>query len=313
MQTVLVTGALGFVPSSLAAKLLEQGYKVVGIDNFLTGRMENIEDFKDNPNWSFRRGDANKLEDLYELFYAHNPDYVYHYAACVGVKRTLDNPLWVMADIAGFEHVLNLSKDFRVKRVFFSSSSEVYGEPVELPQVESTTPLNSKLPYAVVKNVGEVYFKTWQQEYGLDYTIFRFFNTYGPRQSPDFVISKFMQQALRNEPITVYGDGQQTRTFCFIDDNVDATIAAMDLDSARNEIINIGSPVITTVKELAEIIIDITGSSSEIIHLPPLEEGDMTRRQPANEKMRTLLLDRELVTLRDGLRRTYAALKNKLA
>ena len=182
-----------------------------------------------------------------------------------------------------------------------------------MPQVESTTPLNSKLPYAVVKNVGEVYFKTWQQEYGLDYTIFRFFNTYGPRQSPDFVISKFMQQALRNEPITVYGDGQQTRTFCFIDDNVDATIAAMDLDSARNEIINIGSPVITTVKELAEIIIDITGSSSEIIHLPPLEEGDMTRRQPANEKMRTLLLDRELVTLRDGLRRTYAALKNKLA
>lgn len=307
-DTVLITGALGFIPSSLAAKLLELGYHVVGIDNFLTGRIENIEDFKTNPNFTFKRGDANSFDDLYPLFYQYNPRYVFHYAACVGVKRTLANPLWVLADIAGFEHVLNLSKDFRVDRVFFSSSSEVYGEPVELPQVENTTPLNSKLPYAVVKNIGEVYCKTWQQEYGLDYTIFRFFNTYGPRQSPDFVISKFMRQAIKGEPITIYGDGSQTRTFCYIDDNVDATINAMRKGLLINDVANIGSEVITTVRQLAEEIIDVTGSASKLVHLPPLEEGDMTRRQPDNTRMRRVLLDRDLLPLRRGLAKTYEAI-----
>jgi UDP-glucose 4-epimerase len=118
--------------------------------------------------------------------------------------------------------------------VFFSSSSEVYGEPVHLPQNEETTPLNSRLPYAIVKNVGESYFRSYFQEFGLKYTIFRFFNTYGPKQSPDFVMAKFIQAAQKNEDITLYGDGMQTRTFCYIDDNIDACLLTMKDEKYSN-------------------------------------------------------------------------------
>jgi UDP-glucose 4-epimerase len=229
-------------------------------------------------------------------------DYVFHYAAVVGVKRTLENPKMVLDDIQGIKNVLDLSKNTGVKRVFYSSSSEVYGEPVHLPQNEETTPLNSRLPYAVVKNVGESYFKSYQQEFGLDYTIFRFFNTYGPNQSTDFVMSKFIRAAIKNEDITLYGDGLQTRTFCYIDDNTESCINAMRDSSFVNEVFNIGSDVIITIKELAETIIRLTNSDSKIIHLPALPDGDMTRRQPDITKMK-LLLKRDLISLEEGIKK----------
>src|SRR6185436_190616 len=128
-----------------------------------------------------------------------------------------------------------------VKRIYFSSSSEVYGEPVEIPQNEHTTPLNSKLPYAIVKNVAEAFIKSYNQEHGLNYTIFRFFNTYGPKQSTDFVLSKFIRAGLTNQDITIYGDGMQTRTFCYIDDNVDSTVNAFYKNKFVNDVVNIGS------------------------------------------------------------------------
>lgn len=305
MEKVVVTGALGFIPSNLCERLLNCGYFVIGIDNFLTGKFKHIESFKDDPNFIFIRGDINNYDTLYKVFYSFHPDYVYHYAACVGVQRTLGNPMWVLEDIKGFEHIMRLSCDFNVTRVFFSSSSEVYGEPVEFPQNEQTTPLNSKLPYAVVKNIGEVYLKTYQREYGLDYTIFRFFNTFGPRQSPDFVVSKFINQALNEENITIYGDGSQTRTFCYVDDNIEASINAIGLESAINEVYNIGSDKETSVLQLAEKIIELVGSKSKIKHLPALEEGDMTRRKPSNAKMvNELLSGRQLLSLDEGLKRT---------
>lgn len=305
IRTVLVTGVAGFIASALATALVEAGYNVVGIDNFLTGKVRNIARLKDHERFRFVRGDVNNKDTLYRVFFTHLPDAVYHYAACVGVARTLQNPLTVLDDIKGIENVLQLSRDFTVRRVLFSSSSEVYGEPVELPQVEATTPLNSRLPYAVVKNVGEVFFRTYYREFGLDYTIFRFFNTYGPGQSDDFVVSKFIRQALSGAPITVHGDGQQTRTFCFIDDNVAATVAALHSPRAIDQTFNIGSDVEVTVLELAQAICGITGSKSEIRHLPPLPEGDMTRRWPDVSRMRTELLGgRALVRLEDGLRRT---------
>jgi UDP-glucose 4-epimerase len=176
----------------------------------------------------------------------------------------------------------------------------VYGEPVEIPQNEQTTPLNSKLPYAIVKNIGEASLRSYHQEFGLDFTIFRFFNTYGPKQSPDFVISKFIKAALRGQDITVYGDGNQTRTFCYVDDNVDACLKAYYNDACVNDVMNIGSDKEIRIRDLAELIIDITGSSSRIVHLPPLEEGDMKRRLPDNRKMMELL-DRSLLPLRAGL------------
>jgi nucleoside-diphosphate-sugar epimerase len=300
MIKILITGGAGFVPSSLADKLLEnEQNEVVLIDNFLTGKAHNI---PKHPRCTFIKADANRYESLSAIMTAHKFDYVFHYAAVVGVLRTLDNPVMVLDDIAGIRNILELSKNTGVKRIFFSSSSEVYGEPVHLPQHEHTTPLNSRLPYAVVKNVAEAYLRSYQQEFGLDYTIFRFFNTYGPKQSTDFVMSKFIRAALKNEDITIYGDGSQTRTFCYIDDNLDACLACLYDNKFVNDVINIGNDDIITIRQLAETIIDLTGSSSKIVYLPALPEGDMTRRQPDITNMRGLL-KRELLPYREGIKK----------
>jgi UDP-glucose 4-epimerase len=208
----------------------------------------------------------------------------------------------VLDDISGIKHVLNLSKNSSVRHVFFSSSSEVYGEPVELPQHEHKTPLNSRVPYAVVKNVGESFLKSYQQEFGLPYTIFRFFNTYGPNQSTDFVVSRFLALALKNENITIYGDGSQTRTFTYVDDTVDTCVTIMNKKLLENDVINIGSDKLMSVIDLAKLVIEITNSKSKIVHLPPLKEGDMTRRQPDNTKMKEIL-GRELIPVEEGIKR----------
>ncbi|MBL7739733.1 MAG: NAD-dependent epimerase/dehydratase family protein [Chitinophagaceae bacterium] len=297
---VLITGGAGFVPSSLADALLKRpDAEVVLVDNFLTGRKENI---PSHPRCRFIKNDVNNYNDIAPVFLAFRFDYVFHYAAVVGVKRTLENPVMVLDDIQGIRNVLDLSKNTGVKRIFFSSSSEVYGEPVHLPQHEHTTPLNSRLPYAVVKNVGESFCRSYQQEYGLDFTLFRFFNTYGPKQSPDFVVSRFINAALENRDITIYGDGQQTRTFCYIDDNTEACLNALHQNLFVNDVVNVGNDNAITVLELAETIIRLTGSSSRIVHLPPLPEGDMTRRQPDISSM-LQLLKREFIPLEEGLSR----------
>lgn len=308
MVKVLITGGAGFVPSSLADKLLTYpNITVVLVDNLLTGKLEHI---PSHPNCTFIKCDCNNYSELAAIMTAYKFDYVFHYAAVVGVLRTLENPVMVLRDIEGIRNVLDLCKNTGVKRVFYSSSSEVYGEPVVLPQHEYTTPLNSRLPYAVVKNIGEAYCRSYYQEYGLDFTIFRFFNTYGPKQSQDFVMSKFLNAALHNQDITIYGDGSQSRTFCYIDDNIDACLKTFFEDEYKNEVYNIGSDVVITIKELAETIIELTGSTSKIIYLPPLKDGDMTRRQPDNEKMR-LLLGRPLLTYKEGIAKVITAWSTK--
>ncbi len=300
MVKVLITGGAGFVPSSLADKLLSYNdFEVVLVDNFLTGRVENI---PQHPRCKFIKCDVNEYNDIAAIMTAYKFDYVFHYAAVVGVLRTLDNPVMVLKDIDGIKNMLDLCKNTGVKRVFYSSSSEVYGEPVVLPQHEVTTPLNSRLPYAVVKNIGEAYCRSYHQEYGLDFTIFRFFNTYGPKQSQDFVMSKFLNAALSDKDITLYGDGSQSRTFCYIDDNIDACLKTLFDESYKNDVYNIGSDLVISIKELAETIIEITGSQSKIVYLPPLRDGDMTRRQPDNSKMRELL-NRDLLPYKEGIKR----------
>ena len=142
--------------------------------------------------------------------------------------------------------------------------------------------------------------RSYQREYNLDFTIFRFFNTYGPRQSDDFVIAKFIKRALKNEDITIYGDGSQTRTFCYINDNIEATVAAFEKDMFVNDTINIGNNNETSILDLAKTVIRLTGSKSEIVHLPALTEGDMTRRLPDISKMK-VLLGRELTSLEQGI------------
>ena len=305
MSRILVTGGAGFVPSELAARLAQDpANEVVAVDNLLTGDVRKLP-LAEHPNLRFIKCDVNRFEDISAVVYAFRPEFVFHYAAVVGVKRTTDNPVMVLRDIDGIRNVLDLCKNTGVKRVFFSSSSEVYGEPVEIPQNERTTPLNSKLPYAIVKNIGEAFLRSYQREYGLEYTVFRFFNTYGPRQSKDFVVSKFIRAALKGEDITVYGDGKQTRTFCYIDDNVDACLTAFRKGEVINDVVNIGNDKETTVLDLANLIIRITGSTSKVVHLPPLEEGDMTRRMPDITRMRQLL-GRELLPLEKGIEKILA-------
>ena len=304
MVKILITGGAGFVPSCTAEKLLQDPNNfVVLVDNFLTGRKENV---PNHPNCKFIKADVNVMAQLEPIMCSYQFDYVYHYAAMVGVLRTLDNPVAVLEDIQGIKNVLDLAKSTGVKRVFFSSSSEVYGEPVHLPQNEHTTPLNSRLPYAVVKNVGEAYFRSYQQEFDLDYTIFRFFNTYGPKQSEDFVLSKFMSAAVRGEDITIYGDGSQTRTFCYIDDNTDFCVGALSNPDTVNRVYNVGNDLIYTIKDLAELIIKKTCSTSKIVYLPPLKDGDMTRRQPDISKMKNIL-NRDLIQLEQGIENIIAS------
>lgn len=303
MKNYLVTGGAGFIGSCMAEKLAgDKNICVVVVDNFVTGSPQKLPDTNHYPNVKFIKCDVNNYEDIASVFYAYKFEYVFHYAALVGVKRTLQNPVAVLEDIKGLENILRLSKNTGVKRVFYSSSSEVYGEPVEFPQNENTTPLNSRLPYAVVKNLGEAYLKSYKQEFDLNYTIFRFFNTYGPKQSKDFVVSKFINAALKNEDMTIYGDGMQTRTFCYIDDNVQACFNTIDNNDFANEVINVGGNEEITILSLAQTIKNVTGSSSKIVHLPPLAEGDMTRRLPDVVKMNRLL-NRPKTSLEEGLKK----------
>ena len=231
MVRFLVTGGAGNVGGSLARELVKSpSNHVTIVDNLLTGSITKLPR-NDLPNHKFIKADVNDYREMSAIFSAHHFDYVFHYAAVVGVQRTLKHPIEVLNDIKGVENVLSLAKNTGVRRVFFSSSSEVYGEPFEIPQRELTTPLNSRLPYAIVKNVGEAYFRSFGQEFDLPYTIFRFFNTYSTLQSSDFVVAKFVRAALRGEDINLYGDGQQTRTFCHVRDNLDFTLKLLKSDS----------------------------------------------------------------------------------
>ena len=308
MKKILVTGGAGNIGSSLAIKLLaDAGNQVVVADNLSTGNIENLQNISAGK-FSFIKCDVNSFEDISPLMTSSRFDYVFHYAAVVGVQRTLANPAMVLRDIEGIKHILNLAKNTGVKRVFYSSSSEVYGEPVEIPQHEKTTPLNSRLPYAIVKNLGEAFCQTYHHEYGLNFTIFRFFNTYGKHQSNDFVVSKFVENALRNEPLVVNGDGMQSRTFCYIDDNTDFVIKTLNEDHFINDIVNVGNDNEINIRQLAETVISVLNSKSIIEHTAPLKEGDMSRRKPDITKMKKVL-NRELISLEEGIKQVAQKFK----
>ncbi len=299
---VLITGGAGNIGGSLARHLAaRQDFDVLVVDNLQTGAMEKLPAASDAAR--FIRADVNQYTDIAPVFAAYRPDYVFHYAATVGVARTLKNPMQVLQDIDGIRNILMLSKGTGVQRVFYSSSSEVYGEPVEIPQREETTPLNSRLPYAVVKNLGEIYFRTYHREFALPYTVFRFFNTYGPLQSEDFVISKFVSSALRGDGLTIYGDGKQTRTFCYVDDSIEFQAKCLREDLFVNETVNIGSDEEIDMNELAELVRKLVNPEAGISRLPALPEGDMRRRKPDNSRMREAL-GRDLLPLSDGIVKT---------
>ncbi|MCP4123335.1 MAG: NAD-dependent epimerase/dehydratase family protein [Bacteroidetes bacterium] len=300
MEKVLVTGGAGNVGGALAELLVKNGYYVIIVDNLLTGSLDKLPP-KSYSNWKFYHVDVNDHESFSKVMKSEAVDYVFHYAALVGVDRTLSNPVMVMEDLKGIRNVCELCVDLKVKRVFFSSSSEVYGEPVEFPQHEETTPLNARLPYAQVKAIGESFFESYHKTYGLEYTIFRFFNTYGPKQSSDFVISRFVRAALKGEDLTIIGDGVQTRTFCLIDDNLNFTLRCLREGLFLNDTINLGNDNEISIKDLAYIVKETLHSPSKLMHLPAREDGDMKRRLPCLNKMRLFMKD-ELIDLPTGIR-----------
>lgn len=312
MIKILFTGGAGFIGSSMVERLLENpNVFIVIVDDLSTGSINKLPE-KHKDRYKFIKCNVNNYQDISEVFFSFHFDYVFHYAALVGVQRTLKNPVLVLHDLHSIEYILSLAKNSNVKRVFFSSSSEVYGEPVEFPQNEKTTPLNSKLPYAIVKNASEAYLKSYYQEFGLNYTIFRFFNTYGPKQSKDFVISRFINMAMNNKILSIYGDGSQTRTFCYIEDHVNAIYNCfenhLENDKKSNEVFNIGNDNETSILELANKIINICDSQSKLRHTEALKEGDMKRRLPDINKMKKLL-DQPLLSLDDGIKKILSNTK----
>jgi UDP-glucose 4-epimerase len=287
---ILITGGAGFIGSHLADKLLEVGHSVKVLDNLSTGRIENLSSALENSDFEFISGSILDLE-LLELLIV-DADYVFHLAAAVGVFNIVNNPLSsLLTNIRGTENVLEIASQSKTP-VFLSSSSEVYGKNISdsLKEVDDRiigSPVTLRWSYSEAKAVDESLAFAYFVEKQLPVRIVRFFNTVGPRQLGAYgmVVPRFVQSALSNAPITIYGDGNQTRCFAHIQDVIDAVIATAFVESTIGKVINIGNNFEISINDLAEKIIADTKSKSEIVHVPYAEaygDGfeDMDRRVP---------------------------------
>ncbi len=298
----LITGGAGFIGSHLAEELLKRKEDVVVIDNLSTGNMENIEHLKSNPKFSFHI-DTIMNEDLMKRL-IKNCDVVYHLAAAVGVKYIIDNPLESMqTNVKGTEIVLELANSLGKKKVVVASTSEIYGKDrpgkkvfkEDDDRVLGPTTI-SRWSYSCAKAMDEFLSLAYWREKKLPVVIVRFFNTVGPRQSGMYgmVVPRFVKHALLNQPITIYGDGKQTRSFTYVADAVRAITGLANNRKAVGEIFNIGNPNAISIQELAEKIKKLTKSDSPIVHIPyekAYEKGfeDMRHREPDITKIKDLI------------------------
>jgi UDP-glucose 4-epimerase len=308
---LLVTGGAGFIGSYLAEAYLERGDEVYVIDDLSTGSLDNVKPLMDNPKFHFVNDTILNRDVMLEL--TGICDVVIHLAAAVGVKLIIEEPLKsIHTNIVGTEIVLELADKFR-KKTFIASTSEVYGRNSKVPlreddsRIYGSTEL-ARWSYAATKAMDEFLALAYYRTKQLPVIIARFFNTVGPRQTGRYgmVIPRFVGQAIRNEPITVYGDGNQTRNFTFVSDVVRGVIGLVDEPKAVGEIFNIGGEGEITINDLAQLIKTITASASEIIHIPYEEaylEGfeDMERRVPDITKIRRLVGYTNTHTLNDIL------------
>ena len=313
---ILITGGAGFIGSNLSRKYLERGDEVYIIDNLTTGRMENIAELIETHQKKLFFNKDSILNDTAMVEMTGTVDVIIHLAAAVGVKYIIDNPLESMeANIIGTENVLKWARKFK-KKVFIASSSEVYGDQVKAPLQEEDSVVygpSSKLrwSYAASKLVDEFLALAYYRTIGLPVIICRFFNIIGPNQTGEYgmVVPRFIDKALRNEPIPVFGDGSQTRTFTYIDDVVNAVTEMVDSEKCVGEIMNLGGEQEISVMALAEKIISLTKSKSKIEMIPydqvySKDFDDMRRRVPSIEKISRLIdyspkysLDQALVNI----------------
>ncbi len=295
----LVTGGAGFIGSHLTGALLDKNLEVTVLDNLSTGNLDNLHAFKNKASLTFIRGDI-RDKGLVQLL-VKECDMVFHLAAAVGVQLIAEDPVrTIETNIGGTEVVLENANRFG-KRIFLASSSEVYGKSEAVPFREDDdfilgSTSFSRWAYACSKAIDEFLGQAYHRQYGLEVVIGRFFNTIGPRQTGRYgmVVPRFVQWALRQEPIQVYGNGRQTRCFCYVGDVVDAVWGLMNKDNAIGQVFNIGSDYEITMEALADKIIKMTGSRSEKILVPyevaygrPIE--DMARRQPGIDRIQGVL------------------------
>jgi len=305
MENVLVTGGAGFIGSHLCDFLVTKGYRVICLDNLITGSEKNIKQLKGNPNFEFIKADVTKAFDHWPLAISH----IFHLASPASPADFAKIPEEIaLVNSLGTLNMLKLAVASKAK-ILVTSTSEVYGDPQEHPQKENywgnVNSFGPRSCYDESKRFAEAITYIYLHKYGLDARLIRVFNTYGPRmrKNDGRVISNFINQAIENKPLTVYGKGEQTRSFCFVSDLVEGIYKTMFTEGTKGEVINLGNPEEYRIIDLAEKIKNLTNSASEIVFqdLPP---DDPTQRQPDISKAKKLLSWEPKVTVNEGLQKT---------
>jgi UDP-glucuronate decarboxylase len=310
-KRILVTGGAGFLGSHLIDRLLEEGHEVLCIDNLFTGTKRNLEHLHAQPRFEFMRHDVTfplyvEADEIYNLACPASPIHYQH-----------DPVQTTKTSVHGAINMLGLAKRLRC-RILQASTSEVYGDPTVHPQTEAywgnVNPIGPRSCYDEGKRCAETLFFDYHRQHGLEIKVARIFNTYGPRMHPSDgrVVSNFIVQALKREPITLYGDGNQTRSFCYVDDLVDGLIRLMGSPAALTGPVNLGNPVEFTMLELAEMVLTETGSSSPLVR-QPLPQDDPKQRRPDITLAKERLGWIPKVALREGLKSTTAYFRSLLA
>jgi dTDP-glucose 4,6-dehydratase len=314
---ILITGAAGFLGSHLSERLLADGFEVVGMDNFITGSPENLGHLASNPRFSFIRHDVSNF-----IFVPGEIEAVLHFASPASPNPKspygyVNLPIQTMkAGALGTHNTLGVARSNKAK-FLLASTSEIYGDPLEHPQIESywghVDPIGTRSVYDEAKRFAEALTMAYHRFHGINTRIARIFNTYGPRMHLDDgrVVPNFIQQALRGEPLTIYGDGQQTRSFCYVDDLVDGIIRL--LQSNEHMPVNLGNPVEMTILEFAERINAIVGNRAGIIYKPAERlESDPQRRRPDITRARVILGWEPAFSLEAGIQKTIPYFRQKL-
>ena len=313
---VLVTGAAGFLGSHLCDRLIEEGHEVVGMDNFITGDAQNLAHLASEERFSFIRHDVSNF-----IFVPGDLDAVMHFASPASPNPNspygyVNLPIKTMkAGALGTHNTLGVAKAHDA-RFLLASTSEIYGDPLEHPQTESywghVNPIGERSVYDEAKRFAEALTMAYHGFHGIDTRIVRIFNTYGPRMHVDDgrVVPNFLQQALAGEPLTVYGDGSQTRSFCYVDDLIDGIYRLLLSDEHRP--VNIGNPTETSILQFAETINDLTGNEGIVFRPERRGEGDPQRRQPDISRAREVLDWKPTIGLEEGIRKTIPYFKQRL-